>query len=396
MEKLKFLIYHLHLLYHIPIQVFDNSSLIYSPSDELYAITPFITDSGLLAPVNSNKCTIPFIHFETPTIFNGWLHADNGISVCIGPIALKSLSGTELHQYKVSHHLINFNHFKITISTTPIVATMLSIINLELNGTLIDHKIILNPLGLTLEESRISENELTNYKLQNIIEDNDHLAYNIEESIMEAISSGDIDRMKDVMYNDLSNKVGIMAKTSFKQLEYTIITGLALFGRAAIKGGADPEEVFSISDINKRKIADCHDEHEIKKIWEAAQLALLDCVIRAKAKKDGNLYVEQIKRFVTKNLHSRITLDDISKHVGINKAYMSHQFSFETGIHLMRYIHEERVKASMNMLKYSTQSISLISEYLCFDTQSHFTSVFKRIAGTTPGAYRKANKVPGF
>ena len=52
--------------------------------------------------------------------------------------------------------------------------------------------------------------------------------------------------------------------------------------------------------------------------------------------------------------------------------------------------------AAQNMLKYSDQTISAVSSYFCFDSQSHFGSVFKNITGITPSEYRTRNKVEYF
>ncbi|MEA1224948.1 AraC family transcriptional regulator, partial [Staphylococcus aureus] len=43
------------------------------------------------------------------------------------------------------------------------------------------------------------------------------------------------------------------------------------------------------------------------------------------------------------------------------------------------------------LLVYTNQSISEISEYLIFNSQSYFTSVFKKETGKTPFEYRKSD-----
>ena len=57
---------------------------------------------------------------------------------------------------------------------------------------------------------------------------------------MAAISSGDSDSLKASMKPSMIEHVGILSKTPFKQLEYTFVSGITMFTRAAIDGGVSP------------------------------------------------------------------------------------------------------------------------------------------------------------
>ncbi|MDY2838738.1 MAG: AraC family transcriptional regulator, partial [Bilifractor sp.] len=43
-----------------------------------------------------------------------------------------------------------------------------------------------------------------------------------------------------------------------------------------------------------------------------------------------------------------------------------------------------------SLLHYTDKTISEISEYLCFSTQSYFQNVFRKKYGCTPREYRKS------
>ncbi|AZZ61255.2 helix-turn-helix transcriptional regulator [Oenococcus sp. UCMA 16435] len=110
-----------------------------------------------------------------------------------------------------------------------------------------------------------------------------------------------------------------------------------------------------------------------------------------KEKNYESKYIRQCKQYVEKHLFQHFSLDDIADQISINKCYLKNQFSKQEGISLKRYIHKERIKAAQNMLKFSNQPISVIANYLCFDSQSHFGAVFKSIIGMTPSNYRMKN-----
>ena len=56
------------------------------------------------------------------------------------------------------------------------------------------------------------------------------------------------------------------------------------------------------------------------------------------------------------------------------------------------YILKFRVKRAANLLKYSDATLSEISDYVCFNSQSHFGSVFKEYMKMTPRQYREKYK----
>ena len=72
----------------------------------------------------------------------------------------------------------------------------------------------------------------------------------------------------------------------------------------------------------------------------------------------------------------------------LNPTYLSELFARETGTSLSQYITDKRMEAAENMLKYSEYSFSEIAQILAYRSQSHFTKVFKKHSGMTPGEYR--------
>jgi YesN/AraC family two-component response regulator len=252
---------------------------------------------------------------------------------------------------------------------------------------------IIEQLNLKIGERKISESDRFNYVFQNLEQNRERGSYSEEKIIYDAFSKGDLDTiLEGFMKTNMAERVGIMAKIPFKQIEYTIVSGITLFCRASIEGGANPDEVYELSDIYLQKVSQSKDELELRQIVKNISIDLCECVRRAKMQNHKLSYIENCKRFVTKNLHKRFTLDDIATSIGINKCYLTNQFTKHEGKNLKRYIQEERIKAAQNMLKYSSSSLPYIASYLCFDSQSHFGSVFKKIVGVTPSAYRLEHK----
>jgi AraC family transcriptional regulator len=58
------------------------------------------------------------------------------------------------------------------------------------------------------------------------------------------------------------------------------------------------------------------------------------------------------------------------------------------GVSLHQYVIQRRVEHAKVMLRTTDEPLSQIAAAVGFASQSHFTTVFKRLTGATPKAYR--------
>ena len=73
----------------------------------------------------------------------------------------------------------------------------------------------------------------------------------------------------------------------------------------------------------------------------------------------------------------------------MSASYLSALFSQVERVSITEYTLRQRISAAQNLLQFSDYPIGLIAEYLCFCSQSYFSTVFKRVTGRTPLNYRK-------
>ncbi len=95
--------------------------------------------------------------------------------------------------------------------------------------------------------------------------------------------------------------------------------------------------------------------------------------------------LQYIKRY-----HSQsITLDDICKHFGCSRSYVSHLFKRSVGKSFREYLTGLRIEDAKSLLKYSNLSVTEIAFSVGFGDSTYFSNVFKTSVGTSPSAYRK-------
>ncbi len=72
----------------------------------------------------------------------------------------------------------------------------------------------------------------------------------------------------------------------------------------------------------------------------------------------------------------------------LSRTHFSAKFRKETGMTLTDFILTETTDEAKRLLRYSDKSAAAIAAYLGFSSHGHFSRVFKKYAGTTPGEYR--------
>jgi AraC family transcriptional regulator len=101
-----------------------------------------------------------------------------------------------------------------------------------------------------------------------------------------------------------------------------------------------------------------------------------------------NWRLQRVDSYVKSHLSESITLSDMANAAGLSPMHFAAQFRAATGYrphHYLLLCRLERAKALMTDMSRSMLDIALD---VGFHTQAHFTTVFKRLTGKTPSAYR--------
>lgn len=111
--------------------------------------------------------------------------------------------------------------------------------------------------------------------------------------------------------------------------------------------------------------------------------------------KDGGLPSENTRRikemltFIHENYASSISVREIAAAAGVCERECFRCFSRALDTTPTEYLIRRRIDASMRLLKESGMSITEIAAACGFSDAGYFGRVFRRVAGCTPGQYRK-------
>ena len=94
--------------------------------------------------------------------------------------------------------------------------------------------------------------------------------------------------------------------------------------------------------------------------------------------------------YVEARLDETITLAELAASTGLTRMHFAAQFRAATGLRPHEYLLRRRIERAQEMLLGTDMPVVEIALSVGFQTQSHFTTVFKRFAGQPPLAWRQA------
>ncbi|KIS48150.1 DNA-binding protein [Burkholderia cenocepacia] len=95
-----------------------------------------------------------------------------------------------------------------------------------------------------------------------------------------------------------------------------------------------------------------------------------------------------IFEYIDAHLDHQLSLAEMSRVVGLTSMHFAAQFRLATGSRPHEYLLRRRIEYAQDMLRRSDAPLPDIALSAGFRNQSHFTAVFKRFTGDTPGRWR--------
>jgi AraC family transcriptional regulator len=98
--------------------------------------------------------------------------------------------------------------------------------------------------------------------------------------------------------------------------------------------------------------------------------------------------LKRVLEYIEQHLSEKIGLHDLAAVAGLSRMHFASQFRHATGRRPHEFLLKRRVRRAEELLRDTSTSIVEISLIVGFQTQAHFTTVFKRFTGCTPHKWR--------
>lgn len=306
----------------------------------------------------------------------------------LGPICIEDMSYVEIHRYCKAYQIENEQcPPKLKLQNLLALLELLSYIKIEEKY---EDEEILDANGL-IEKQEIGLEADVRIDTEDIY----HHTYQEEVKTMDYIREGNLEEVVGAV-ELLASTAGKLSENEIRNERNLGICSITLATRAAIEGGAAPAKAYKLSDLYINKIDQCKRMTEIFEYRKRSLYDFAKLVVEEREKRANSRYTEQCKEYIRKYYHQKICIPDITEALGVSESHLSRIFKKETGESIQKYSMHMRIERAENLLKYSEASLTEISEYLCFSSQSHFGKVFKVYKNMTPKQYRDYYKSPEF
>lgn len=99
--------------------------------------------------------------------------------------------------------------------------------------------------------------------------------------------------------------------------------------------------------------------------------------------------MQRVDAYIGQHLGDRISLAAVAAAAGLSPMHFAARFRLATGQRPHHYILRARIEHAKALLASSERSVVQVAGDAGFRTQAHFTTIFKRLTGATPCAWRR-------
>jgi AraC family transcriptional regulator len=103
-------------------------------------------------------------------------------------------------------------------------------------------------------------------------------------------------------------------------------------------------------------------------------------------------WLTRVHQIIHDDFAEPLTLAELAHEAGVHPVYVATAFRRQYGCTVGQYLRQRRVESACQQLKGSAATLAQIALAAGFADQSHFSRVFKRLIGVTPGAFRHAGR----
>lgn len=102
--------------------------------------------------------------------------------------------------------------------------------------------------------------------------------------------------------------------------------------------------------------------------------------------------LRRVQEHLSAHISEPISLAGLAEAAGLSRMHFAAQFRVATGCRPHDYLLQQRIERAKQLLASTDTPLVEVALSVGFQTQSHFSTVFKRLAGDTPGRWQRSRR----
>jgi len=174
----------------------------------------------------------------------------------------------------------------------------------------------------------------------------------------------------------------------FELVKARVLELVVVLSRAALHGGADPNQIFGMNYTYLNQINDFTSIEQLT-LWMSKILdRFTECVFDLQDVKHIDVIYKSIE-YIRRNYMKKVTLDEVSENVSLSPSYFSRIFKKEMKTSFNSYLNNVRIEMSKKLLFDEDIPLSDIAMLAGFEHQSYYSKIFKQNTGVSPMQFRE-------
>lgn len=380
----------------IPIRLYDGEDLVFYYSTVHLPKDPIVVYKEKLWTIRAHVGYYATQHFNFYGIVNSGRK-----KLVIGPTRQVAATEQELRE-------LAFRADVPQEDTADFIAGMKSIVRMPVESILqmlCTINYVWNHEKLTLEDITIAESDQQGLKRlletqqsakrMNVVpadvqeHPNVHNSFDAEQQLLRMIRKGDCAGLRQWFASAPAIRGGTLAADQLRQIKNTFVVSATLISRAAIQGGMDVEDAFTLSDAFIQKAELLNTPNQLTNLQYHMVLEFAERVDRIRQGERPTALVLSVRNYIQHHISEPIRAEKIAEELYMSRPYLSAKFKQESGQSLTDFVLREKTEEAKRLLRYSGKSSAAIGLYLGFSSPSHFSRVFRQYVGCNPGEYRE-------
>ena len=236
-----------------------------------------------------------------------------------------------------------------------------------------------------------------------------HHTYAEELLQYEYLRNGDFRSIDESIRMFRYNINGKLSEDPVRDKKYLFVASITLATRFAIEGGMPAQDAYNLSDhyiqevdlrrsvpeiyeLQTRMITDFTQQlHELRRRSSSGSEQPAGSSYSSSVHKAYSKAVSDCIEYIYLHLHEQISVRHLAEVAGLSECYLITRFQKEVGMTPAKWIQDRKIETAKNLLIYTNQTVTEIGALLGFSSSSHFVSVFRARAGSTPLVFRNEN-----